>query len=167
MTLIVEDGTGVVNANTYASDAALTTYAAARGITTLPALAADREVLLIKAMDYLESQRFWFVGTKNLQANALQWPRANAFVDGFALLVTAIPKELIAAQCVLAIAAITYDLSPVLPSGLKGAVKRETVGPITMEYTTPKDTLPRVIVQQADDLLRAITKPRILSVARY
>lgn len=166
MTLIVENGTGVVGANTYASDSDFVAYAAARGLT-IPAAAADREVLLIKAMDWLESKRYWFIGTKVLGTNSLQWPRTGAQLDSFDILPTAIPVELVKAECVLAVAAITYDLTPVLPAGYTGPVKREAVGPVSVEYASPKDSMPRVVVQQADDLLRGLLRPMFLQVQRF
>ena len=76
-TIIVEDGSVVAGANSYVTEAELTTYAADRGIT----LTAATDVLLIKAMDYIESLSF--IGTKFSEGQSLQWPRSNVYIDGF------------------------------------------------------------------------------------
>ena len=59
-----------VGTNSYATELELTTYASDRGITIT---AADKTVLLIKAMDYLETRQF--IGTKTVYNQALQFPR--------------------------------------------------------------------------------------------
>ena len=82
MTLIVEDGSIVENANSYVSVDDARTFASLRGVT-LPASDAEVEVLLIKATDFIEAQRLRFQGSKVNQDQALQWPRTGVYVDGF------------------------------------------------------------------------------------
>ena len=60
----------VVGTNSYATELELTTYASDRGITIT---AADKTVLLIKAIDYLETRQW--IGTKTVYNQALQFPR--------------------------------------------------------------------------------------------
>ncbi len=135
MSLIKEDGTGVAGANTYASDADLTTYATARGIT-VPATSAEREALLLKAMDYIESLDYKFLGNRVTGiAQSLLWPRDNVYFYGDIFSKTAIPAELVKAQIVLAIAAQTIDFFPIVTADQRN-VKRKTVGPITIEYSS-------------------------------
>ena len=57
-TIIVETGAGLTNSNSYVSEADLATYATDRGIT----ITGTAAVLIIQAMDYLESRQF--LGTK-------------------------------------------------------------------------------------------------------
>ncbi len=90
MAIIVEDGTGVANANSYVSEADLITYAAARGVTILP---ANTEEFLIRAMDYIESRSF--KGLKLRQDQELQWPRTDVVIDSFLNRSDNIPDELI------------------------------------------------------------------------
>lgn len=98
MTLIVEDGTHVPNANTYVSAADFTTYAAARGYT--PILPAEQ--LLIEAMDYIEGLPFQ--GIKQQMLQLLQFPRYRLYIDGYPLLANTIPVQLINGQCQVAMA---------------------------------------------------------------
>lgn len=125
MTIIVEDGTIVANSNSYASEAQLTSFALARGIT----LVLTEEQLLIQAMDYTESQKFQ--GGKATQDQSLQWPRTGVSIDGFAIGTREIPKELITAQLTTAIA-IDQGNSP--EAVLTAGIKKEKVDVIETEY---------------------------------
>ena len=51
-TIVVETGAGLTNSNSYVSESDLATYAADRGVT----ISGTAAVLLIQAMDYLESK---------------------------------------------------------------------------------------------------------------
>lgn len=128
MTLIIETGEGLANANSYATVAELQEYALMRG-ETLPT--EGQEVLLVKAMDYLEqftaTSTPAYKGVPLTNTQALQWPRTGA-VSG-----PAIPRQLKAAQCQLAIEAIDYDL---MPSNDGFAVAREQVDVLEVEYAT-------------------------------
>ncbi len=99
-TIIIEDGTVVPGANSYVTEAELTTYAADRGIT----LTAATDVLLIKAMDYIESLSF--IGSKGSKGQPLQWPRSNVYIDGFYFVPTTIPPALQTGQIATALAMI-------------------------------------------------------------
>jgi hypothetical protein len=130
MTLIVEDGSQVSNANSYVSDSDYTTYAAARG-RTIGTSAANREIELIKAMDYIESHRDRFKGDKKSQSQALQWPRYNVELDGYAVDSDSIPQELKNAQME---AAILLNGSELLKTGSYQNVQREKLGELEVSY---------------------------------
>ena len=132
-TLIVEDGTGVTNANSYQSIADLATYAGIRGVT-LPATDAARDLLMLKAMDYIEAQRERFKGCKTDPDQSLQWPRTDVWIDGSLKSSTYIPREWCYAQFNLALEAINYDLQPnILPTD-RGPVIETQVGPLKKVY---------------------------------
>ena len=130
MALIVENGTMVNGANSYVSDADYVAYASARGYT-IGAFGGAREIELIKAMDYLESYRDQFKGTKVNRDQALQWPRVSVFVDGFQIDSNSLPKELLKAQMELAYQSISYDLSP---SGTYQNVQSQQLGTLSISY---------------------------------
>lgn len=88
MTIIVEDGSIVSNANSYVSEAELTSFATARGIT----LTNSTEELLIRAMDYIEA--LYFKGVKLTSTQSLQWPRAYVLIDNYYINTDVIPTEL-------------------------------------------------------------------------
>lgn len=130
MTLIVEDGSIVAGANTYVSDSDYTTYAAARG-KTIGSSAATREQELILAMDYIESHRNQFQGTKVSSTQPLQWPRSGVYIDGFLIGSDEIPQDLKNAQIE---AAILANSTALLPSGSTQNVQSEKLGELQISY---------------------------------
>jgi hypothetical protein len=137
MPLIVEDGTGVANANSYVNIAYARAYALERNYT-LPASDATLEQYLIRAMDWLEAKRASFQGSKTLATQALQWPRLDVYIDCEEFASNAIPVELKKAQAELAIAINSGSaLFPPSPTSSMnaGPVTRKIVGPIEMHYS--------------------------------
>lgn len=125
--IVVETGSGSTSSNSYVSAANLATYVTDRGVT----LAGTPEVLLIKAMDYIESLQF--AGYKNTQAQALQWPRSAVIIDGFYHPINTIPQLLIDAQCEFVIG-IDGGTNPLANQGRETI--REKIGEIgEIEYT--------------------------------
>ena len=130
MALIVEDGSIVAGANTYVSDADYTTYAAQRG-KTVGATEAEREKELILAMDYIESHRAQFQGTKVSSTQPLQWPRSGVYIDGHLVDSDTIPQELKNAQIEAAILTRSMDL---LVSENGQNVQSEKLGELQVSY---------------------------------
>lgn len=132
MALVIEDGTGVLGATSYATDTQLTDYATARSYE-VPAVEADRDVLMIKAMDFLESLRYY--GTKVEIDQSLSYPRDLVYIDGELFPNDEIPVKLIRAQCALAVVANSIDLMPNFSAGSKGIVLSESVfGAVSRSY---------------------------------
>ena len=130
MTIIVEDGSGVPNANSYGDVAGLTAYAAARGVT----IVGDPEVLLIKSMDVIEGESFR--GYKSNSEQALSFPRYGITIDGVVFDSDEIPKQLVEGQ---------YELCIIIDEGndplnntnrVKSSV---SVGPISVTYKDGSD----------------------------
>jgi len=145
MPLIIEDGTGVVDANSYVSTEEYKTYAIARGI----AVPSDDEIdaALIKAMDYLEIKPC-FAGYKIDDEQSLAFPR-----DAF----TGIPKNLKIAQIRLAIAVIEgIELLPNISGNSIDYVIREKVGPIETEYASGSQFSGQATFVAVDALLAAL-----------
>lgn len=128
--LIVEDGTGVANSNTYVDDAEYVAFAAARG-RTIGADAAIREKELILAMDFIESHRQQFQGIKLLSTQALQYPRTPVYIDSFLFPSDEIPAELKNAQ--MESAAIVNSES-LLKTGTTNNIQKEKVDVIEVTY---------------------------------
>ena len=82
MSLIIEDGTIVANANSFTTDAELVAYALARGVT-IAATEAARDSLQIKAMDYLQSKEINLSGMRVSIDQDLPYPRRGACAKGF------------------------------------------------------------------------------------
>lgn len=131
MTIIVEDGSIVANANSYVTVAEARAYATARGVTL--GVDAVVEAALISAADYTESKRAQYQGEKVSPDQELQFPRFNVFVDGFEIAPTAIPKTLKNAQMQLVIE--SSEGVDLMPTQTGQFVTEETVGPITTKYS--------------------------------
>lgn len=135
ITIVVEDGTGVANANSYVSVEDAREYAANRG-TELPSDDDELAAMLIRASDYLEAQACRFQGRRTSSAQALEWPRTGVVIHCDAVPPNVIPKSLIAAQVQLAMAINAgFDLQPNISP--QDYVTREKVGPIETEYADP------------------------------
>lgn len=77
MPIVVEDGSGLANANSYASHAGYVAYWTERGAVPAEAQAVI-EAALIKATDYL-GIRFTWKGIRSTSSQALDWPRLCAY----------------------------------------------------------------------------------------
>ncbi|MDN0096565.1 DnaT-like ssDNA-binding protein [Yersinia rohdei] len=112
--------------NSYASLEDLVAFALARVIQ----LPTETDPLLIKAMDYLNGLN-WY-GNRTKLTQPLPWPRSGITFDGFSYPSTSIPRQLITAQCMLAVEAIDGEL---LGSNREAAIKSEAVsGAVSVTY---------------------------------
>lgn len=126
MTIIIEDGTGVLSANSYVTEAELTDYATLRGIT----LTATPESLLHRAMDYVELQSYQ--GAKTNADQSLQWPRTGVYIDGTLQASDSIPDLVKELQIRVA---IDIDAGQDPNAASSQAVKSETVvGAVSVTY---------------------------------
>lgn len=134
MALIVEDGTGVANANSYVSRASYIAYAGARGVVVADNEAADID--LINAMDYVEIQ--CYIGEPaGLEDQALSFPRKGLIAGDTAEDYTyTIPSNITKAQMQLAI--YSRNGIALLPARSADApILEEKIGPITTKYGAP------------------------------
>lgn len=160
MPLIVEDGTGLANAEAYISAVNASAYHAARGNAAWAALATDalREQYLRLAVDYMQqAYRIRWAGSRTTTVQALDWPRSWVpQVDAPApyrnypgyILPNFIPAEVKNANCELALSAISGALAPAI-TRLKASVK---VGPIDVTYD--KDAPEYTRFRNVDMMLR-------------
>jgi hypothetical protein len=153
--LVVEDGSIVTGANSYVDVATARTYATDRGLT-LSADDATVESQLVLAMDYLEALRDEYQGSKTdtTTPQNLQWPRQNVVIDGEDFSDSAIPVELVDAQCRLAVEQETgYDL---FPTDSGKFITKEQTGPLVTEYSEKivPGQMPRI--SAVDSLLKPL-----------
>ena len=97
MSVIVETGAGVANANSFASVAAATAYHAARGNAAWDNI-DDKDAALLKATDNMQAE--YHSRWKGVQTHATQpldWPRWGVCIDGWGNYIAsdAIPVEVI------------------------------------------------------------------------
>lgn len=134
MALVVEDGTGLANAESYITVAAAATHHANLGNVAWAALASDtiREQLLRQATAYMgQAYRTRWLGYRKSTAQALDWPRVTVVIDEYTWISSEIVPTDIANACAdLALRAATSGLNPDLTRG----VVRKKVGPLETEY---------------------------------
>jgi hypothetical protein len=165
MTLVIEDGTGKLDGQSYASVDDLRAYAKLRG-ATLPTQDSACEILLMKAMDYLEGLNYQGERFRPDQ-QPLSWPRVDVEIEGWPLPYNDIPRQLIYAQCALAIEAQTTELLPTRDiNDPSGAVTSQTVGPVTTVYTNAGVVRRVPAVAKADVMLRLLLRRQGLIAIR-
>lgn len=136
MALVVEDGTGLTNANSYISVADADTYHSDRAHTDWGAASAgDKESALINATQYIDGKyRTRWRGWRGHENQRLAWPRYNVVdSDGWSVDWDSVPVNVQYATAEAALLIIQgEDLSPSLERG--GRVVSESVGPISTTY---------------------------------
>ena len=132
MPLVIENGSLVAGANSYVSVADARAYAEARA-STLPVDDAAIEAALFVAMDYLESLRAEYQGSKvSPGVQALQWPRTGVVIDGWDVPIDFIPSELKFAQ--IQLATESANGTDLMPTGDGREVIREKVDVLETEW---------------------------------
>lgn len=161
MALIVEDGTGKTDSESYASVAQADDYHAKRNNVLWADLSLpEKEAALRKATDYIEQTYYGrFAGYRNREFQALDWPRAyvprdpsiqypspqalTTEIEGYFYPFNEIPLQLIQATIELALKASEGDLL----GDVERVTKREEVGSIKVEYEghkSPNTTYPSI-----------------------
>ena len=132
MALVIEDGTGKTDSNSFASVAEAISYAADRGFD-FPSVTADVEKLLIQAGDFILSFEEQFQGYRTNQNQRLSFPRVNVLMYKGVDYVGAdeIPNQLKEAQMRFAVSANGGELRP---DGTGQEVIKEKVGPLEVQY---------------------------------
>lgn len=142
MALIVEDGTGRADAESYISVADADTYHAARGATAWAGYStSDKEAALRRATEYMvQFYRLRWAGYRYTSTQALDWPRAEVpIVDapsgyGSFSAVYATNVVPVAVQRACAELALRSAGGTTLAPDVAAQKKRTKVGPIETEY---------------------------------
>ena len=141
MTLTVEDGTALANAESYLSVAAADAYHTSRGTAEASWVGLDadiKEQCLRRATDYmLQTYRGRWKGyLVKPQTQALDWPRYQVYPDAsfvYAIASNSVPPEVTRACAELAMRANVASLTTDVVA--QGEVTSETVGPISVTYS--------------------------------
>lgn len=156
MTIIVEDGSGIADANSYTSLADFRAYADLRKLT-IPADDTEAEALLIRAADVMNAIK-WLPGDtlehKTYPDAYLAWPRSDVWLRGRLLPSDAVPREIVYGQMALAAEIMADDAAP--PETAVGPVILERVeGAVTVEYAENKGKVLPVNAQRPSAVLFA------------
>lgn len=149
MALIIEDGTIVPGADSFATAVELVTYADDYGLT-IPATAPEQERLLRRAA--LQMSALSWKGNIVSASQSLSWPRRDVYigqgsgliwnrpstiVNDYLVPQNAIPDQVKKGQMALAAEIHADDLVPAEQT--QGAVLSETVGPLSQTYAEAKE----------------------------
>lgn len=168
MTIIVEDGTEVTDANSYVSVADCKIYLDLRGYLdwgNVDDATKDRSLFL--AADYIERKyKLRWKGFSNSSTQSMTFPRTGIIDEnGYTLLSTVIPQELIDAQCLLANLTVDEDgelvqLTTITTQDnlIKKIRDKTDVLEDEVEYFAP---ITQTFYQEVDDLLLPLTVSRI------
>jgi hypothetical protein len=132
MSLIVEDGTGMADAESLCTVTFADTFHSNRGNTLWATMTTtEKEQALRRFTEHARGryQGRW-KGDRVYSTQALDFPRIGLCVDGFAVLSNIVPVEVQNAWALGAFKAASGDLDP----DLTQTVKRKKVGPIEVEY---------------------------------
>lgn len=134
MALVVEDGTGLANADSYVSAADATAYHELFSNAAWASAASDaKDVALRKATQYLDSH-YKFKGVPRTVSQALSWPRVNYGTEEVQEYGQWPITRLHRACCELALIALAEDL---FVNQDAQSVKSVTIGPITRVMSDP------------------------------
>lgn len=146
--IVVEDGTGLADANSYASENTADTYFDDRADTDWSSSSNDAEAALIRATQALDIlYRSKYPGTRvNGRSQGLEWPRQDATdINGYTIAETEVPIEVIEATCELA---KRERITPgsAMPD-LERAVKSVKAGSVSVDFAANarEDTLYQIV----------------------
>ena len=148
MALVVEDGTGKSDAQSYVSVETFKSWATSRGYV-LPAADADIEAMLLKACDFIE--RKTFSGTPLVATQSLSFPR-NIMDEYGGYESTGVPGKLVAAQELLAMESMNGPLTAAARANKYTATK---IDQIYLKYADSSEGSGDLYFPAIDDLLAA------------
>jgi hypothetical protein len=136
MALIVEDGAGRTDADSYASLTFADAYHVSMGNASWAAeTEGARETALRRATVYADNAYTWR-GLRSWPEQSLAWPRGGVVSDNIDIPSNEVPIQLQRAVCELALKALTADLMPDVSSDV---VTAEAVGPVSVSYGNPRN----------------------------
>lgn len=153
MALVVEDGTGKSDAESYASVSEAKTYADARGLSISGKSDLDIEAALRQATVYIES-RWRFKAQRASAAQALEFPRTG-LVDWSGYTVTGLPARVRQATLSLALKALSGE-SLYEDQARGGRITSESVAGISVSYESGAPT--GKVYAEAENLLKPFVR---------
>lgn len=155
MSIIIENGSIVSGANSYASRSMLIAYAAAAG-TVLPNSDAT-DVLLVRAARYINSLETRLKGRRVERSQPLSYPRKDLVLMDEPWDEDEIPDVVIDAQMALALD-FNAGIDPFNPASSLPIVEETVQGAVTVRYASPSAVSNRTQETQARSLLRILMK---------
>jgi hypothetical protein len=140
MALIVEDGSGLSNAESYCSVAFADNYFSNLGITAWASV-TNKEAALRAATEYmLQTYRSSWKGRRTVYTQSLDWPRVGVVIDRFIYVKSNIVPVEIQKAC--AELALKSTIQTLLPDQSQQTI-REKVGQLEVEYQPGSNATPK------------------------
>lgn len=158
MALVVEDGTGLANADAFVSLAYADAYHSARGNTAWTGTDEAKEQAIRRATAFLSNAYRWKGERAQGRDQALAWPRSWVDdIEGHAVSATSVPWEVEQATCEVALRELTTPGTMTPDVTLTDRVRSEQVGPLRVEYLglTSSDAA-RPVLTVVNDLVRGL-----------
>lgn len=156
LTITVEDGSVVANANSFLSLVDARSLAESRGIT-LPVADADANAALVKGAIYITDQEYLLQGSRVSALQLLSYPRSDVIRYSFDLDDDYIPYEIKCAQ-IEAAALIGAGTNPSPVDNGKEVKTQEVVGAVKREFFESGSTASSIKLTSAINCLYPITK---------
>lgn len=138
MALTTEDGTGLADAESYASVSEADTYFSNLSNASWTGTDAVKEAALRKATTYLDAVYNW-TGYIYSATQSLNWPRTSVYDKQGRNLAESVPTLVKQATFELALASLSADLLPSINNS--NFAKREKVGELEIEYRDDAPTM--------------------------
>lgn len=171
MALIVEDGTGKADAQTYNSESALDAYHTAHGNTAwASATSTAKDVASLRGAEWLDHHfgPYW-AGGRSTSTQRLDWPRAGVSTrDGYTVDNLSVPELVANAHAEAALRALTNEADLFLDEVLPGSIKREKVkaGPVETDTTYLGGQSAQTFFTKIEAMLEQYLGPRSTEVRR-
>lgn len=169
MAFIVEDGTGILNSNSYVTLAFADAYFTERAVAGWLGDEATKQAALIRATDYIEARYgYRFIGDAVATDQSLSWPRTSA--GDYAS--TEVPIKLQRATCEYGLRALSAALAPDpnvdSSTGVAVVTVKQKLGPLEKQLQVLGSGYPSLVraYPQADMMLQGLVRTQTGRVIR-
>jgi hypothetical protein len=157
MSLVIEDGSIVEDANSYVTRAEFIAYAATFGVTIADAVEADQQ--LIVAAEFIASHEPQLKGSKVSRLQAMAFPREGVVLEGFEWYSDEIPRLVLLCQMALALEVNDgIDLYNPPPNPTRAKKSEKVDGAVEVEYFGNDAAVKLSRASRADALLKSLLK---------
>lgn len=153
MALIVEDGTGLTNADALVSLTYVDTYHSDRGNATWTGQDADKEAAIRRASAFLDASFHWKGYKINGRDQAMPWPRSGVVdKEGYPVAANVVPVEIQRASAEIALKELVSQGSMTPEFVASERIKSEKVGSLATTYdltrSDPESVRPVLLIVQ-------------------
>jgi len=152
---IVEDGTGIEDANAYVDAAFIENYLLGERLAQFTALSADEKLAAIITGSQLVDISYEWKGTRSTIEQGLSWPRDDVDFDGHEVI--GIPAAVKKAACEAVWLAMT-EKSLFSNKNNKEVARERIEGAVDISYVSPKDKVTQSVTrfEILDKMLRGL-----------